>query len=106
MRAVMLLLCLPLAACAGTTRLSGDPEPAALSAPAPAPAHAPPAPAAAAATSTTPAAPGPATPAARDVTEAKVICWGKVEREKQRVRTIDQRIAYVEKCVADQMKAN
>jgi len=102
MRAVMLLLCLPLAACAGTTRLSGNPEPAALSAPAPAPA--PPAPAAAAATSPSTAATAP--PAARDVTEAKVICWGKVEREKQRVRTIDQRIAYVEKCVADQMKAN
>jgi hypothetical protein len=98
MRAVMLLLCLSLAACAGTSRLSGDPEPAAMSAPAPA---APP-PAAAAAAAPPPAAPAPRS---KDVTEAKVICWGKVEREK-RIRSIDQRIVYVEKCVADQMKAN
>ena len=96
MRAVTLLLCLALGACAGVTRFSGDPEPAAMSAPV---AAAPPAAAAAA-----PAAP-PAPSGPRDVTEAKVICWGKVEREK-RLRSIDQRIAFVERCVADQMKAN
>lgn len=90
---LLLLLCLPLAACAGLTRMAGDPEPSAMSEPAAA------APPAASAAPTAPSGP-------RDVTEAKVICWGKVEREKQRVRTIDQRIAYVEKCVADQMRGN
>jgi hypothetical protein len=95
---LLLLLCLPLVGCA-TPPLSGDPAPAAVTAPA---ADAPSATAAAAAP---PAAPPPAG-GPRDVTEAKVICWGKVEREKQRVRNIDQRIAYVERCVAEQMKAN
>jgi hypothetical protein len=96
MRALLLLLCLALAGCT-TNPLSGDVAPAALSAPAAnAPAAAGPAPAA--------SPPPPGGP--RDVTEAKVICWGKVEREKQRVRTIDQRITYVERCVAEQMKAN
>jgi hypothetical protein len=98
MRALTLLLCLPLAGCAGMSRLSNDPEPAAMNAPAAA------APAVAAAAA--PAAPPAPAPGPRDTTEAKVICWGKVEREKQRVRTIDQRIAYVERCVAEQMKAN
>jgi hypothetical protein len=102
MRALTLLLCLALAACNTTASLSGDPAPAAMTAPAPAtpPPAAPPA-----TTATAPTAPAaPAGP--RDLTEAKVICWGKVEREKQRVRTIDQRIAYVERCVAEQMKTN
>lgn len=99
MRAVTLLLCFALGACAGVTRFSGDPEPAAMSAPV---AAAPPA--AAAAAAPPPAGP-PAPSGPRDVTEAKVICWGKVEREK-RLRSIDQRIAFVERCVADQMKAN
>jgi hypothetical protein len=94
MRALTLLLCLPLAACAGTRTLPGDAEPAAMSAPAAAPA------AASAAAAAPPPPSGP-----RDQTEAKIICWGKVEREK-RLRSIDQRIAFVEKCVADQLKAN
>jgi hypothetical protein len=100
MRALTLLLCLPLAGCAGMSRLSNDPEPAAMTAPAAA------APAPAVAAAAAPAASPPPAPGPRDTTEAKVICWGKVEREKQRVRTIDQRIAYVERCVAEQMKAN
>jgi hypothetical protein len=94
MRAMILLLALVLAGCNTTRSPSVDLQPAA----APPPPAAPP-----------PAAPAPSSAdgprGARDVTEAKVICWGKVERDK-RVRSIDQRIAYVEKCVAEQMKAN
>jgi hypothetical protein len=98
MRTLTLLwLCLVLAGCGAGTRLAGDPAPiAARTVPAPAEADDP-----------APAAPATApTGGARDLTEAKVICWGKVEREKQRVRNIDQRIAYVERCVAEQMKGN
>jgi hypothetical protein len=99
MRAFALLLCLALPACNATTRLAGEPAPAPRSVPAPAEEDEPgPAPGATAAAKP---ASGP-----RDVTEAKVICWGKVEREKQRVRSIDQRIAYVERCVAEQMKGH
>jgi hypothetical protein len=110
MRALgLILMALSLAACGAGTRLTGDQARTAMTAPAasdaapgprsvPAPADADP-PAAGPAAAEAPAS-GP-----RDLTEAKVICWGKVEREKQRVRTIDQRITYVERCVAEQMKA-
>jgi hypothetical protein len=94
MRVLVLLMCVALAAC-GTT--SGE-KPSDMAA---APAAAPPPPGAPAA-----AAPAPRAPrTAQDATEAKVICWGKVEREK-RIKTIDQRIAFVDKCVAEQLRAN
>jgi hypothetical protein len=87
---LLLLMCVALAACAGN-RMSGE-TPADMAA-APPPAGAP-------------AAPAPRAPrTAQDATEAKVICWGKVEREK-RIKSIDQRIAFVDKCVAEQMRAN
>src|SRR6185436_6079504 len=37
------------------------------------------------------------------VQQARAACWMKVESEKN-LRGIDQRIAYVEKCVNDQVK--
>jgi hypothetical protein len=96
----MIWLSFMLAACGAGARLSGDEARSGLSAPPPE--SAAPAPATAAGPAAAPAAAsGP-----RDLTEAKVICWGKVEREQQRVRTIDQRIAYVERCVAEQMKGH
>jgi hypothetical protein len=111
MRVATLLLCLALAACAGG-KLPGEqpvPEaaiaPAATSAPTPAPAAAKPptigaSPAAQAAPARSPAAaPGP------DVlTQARVDCWMKVEHQKG-LRDIDRRIAFVDKCVADAVKA-
>jgi hypothetical protein len=101
---VLLLLSLVLAGCGAGSRLSGDEVRAGVTAPAPAGTSTTTAAATPPATAAASQAPPPSGP--RDLTEAKVICWGKVEREKQRVRTIDQRIAYVERCVADQMKTN
>src|SRR5688500_6791587 len=95
MRVLVLLMCVALAGCAGD-RVSGDSPSRVRGAHAgalPPPASAP----AAAAT--------PPTRSVRDATEAKVICWGKVEREK-RIKSIDQRIAFVDKCVAEQLRAN
>jgi len=113
MRVATLLLCLALAACAGAGgKLPGErpaPEadipPAAASAPPPAPAAAkPPAvgasPAAQAAATRSPAA-------ASDpdiLTQARVDCWMKVEHQKG-LRNIDRRIAFVDKCVDDAVKA-
>ena len=37
------------------------------------------------------------------VTQARATCWMKVESQKQ-LRGIDQRIGYVDKCVAEQIK--
>jgi hypothetical protein len=92
MRVLVLLLCVALAGCTTTGQTPTD-----IVAAAPAPAAAPPAAAGA------PAARAPRN--ARDATEAKVICWGRVEREK-RIKSIDQRIAFVDKCVADELRAN
>ena len=116
MRVAILLLCLCLAACTGP-RFSGDePEAAAApppSAPPPAAAVASPPPNRSAGTgvgprggATTAAARAPADPAeasADPVTQARADCWMKVERQKS-VRGLDQRIAFVDKCVADQLK--
>jgi hypothetical protein len=41
--------------------------------------------------------------AAERVQQARAACWMKVESERQ-LRGIDQRIAYVEKCVNEQVK--
>jgi hypothetical protein len=113
MRVATLLLCLTLAACAGAGgKLPGEqpvPEaaiaPAATGAPmpAPAPANAPAAGARSAARSAP--APSPAAAPGPDVlTQARVDCWMKVEHQKG-LRDIDRRIAFVDKCVADAVKA-
>ena len=109
MRIATLLLCLSLAACAGITLPSEQPPrdiaimPAAASAPI---VSAP-----IAAIATAPAKPvvaAPQTSAMSDperLQQARVDCWAKVERQG-RVRDIDRRIAFVEKCLADELKAN
>ena len=108
MRIATLLLCLSLAACAGITLPSEQPPrdiaitPAAVSAPI---VSAP-----IAAIATAPAKPvvaAPQTSAMSDperLQQARVDCWAKVERQG-RVRDIDRRIAFVEKCLADELKA-
>jgi hypothetical protein len=114
MRAVSLLLCFLLAGCLAT----GDQPAPQAAAPAPAStAAAPPAPPPPPARSSAGAAGGPrggaATAAARGepeevppdpVIQARTDCWMAVEHQKG-VRSLDQRIAYVDKCVADQMKS-
>jgi hypothetical protein len=110
MRLALLLLCLAVAGCAstGSDDALNAASPAA-SAPAPATAGEPPTSAAAsaqpasAAVAEEPAAP-PMTPAQR-LTQARVDCWMKVEQERSAARNIDRRIALVDKCVADKMKA-
>ena len=115
MRAATLLLCLGLAATSGGCMLSGGaPETATAPAPAAAPSPSVSAspPAARSAASSGGARGGAATAAARGepveappdpVIQARSDCWRKVESQKA-LRGIDQRIAYVDKCVADQMK--
>jgi len=102
MRAVTLLLCLALAACAGRTAETGGASqaaaaPAAAAAPSPAPGAAS-APAAGPASAAAPARSGP--PDVLQVQDARVECWGKVEKQRN-LRSIDARIAFVDKCVAD-----
>ncbi len=120
MRVVSLLWCLVLAGCLAT----GDqPAPGATS-PAPASTVAAPPPGATAAAPPSPAARGPTgsaggprggatTAAARSepeevppdpVIQARTDCWMAVEHQKN-LRGLDQRIAFVDKCVADQMKS-
>jgi len=109
MRIATLLLCLSLAACAGITLPSEPPPrdiaitPAAASAPI---VSAPIATIAAAPAERVVAA--PQTPDMSDperLQQARVDCWAKVERQG-RVRDIDRRIAFVDKCLADDLKAN
>ena len=120
MRVVSLLLCSLLAGCLAT----GDQPPPTASAPAasppPAPAvtaAAPPAPPPSPGRSSAGSAGGPrggaTTAAARGepeevppdpVIQARTDCWMAVEHRKN-LRGLDQRIAYVDKCVADQMKS-
>lgn len=86
MRVATLLLCLTLAACAGT----------------PAPEAAAPA---AAAVGPPPARSGEPDENRPDaVTQARVDCWMKVEGQKS-LHGIDQRIAFVDKCVSQQLKS-
>jgi hypothetical protein len=93
MRAATLLLCFFLAGCLAT----GDQPAPQATAPAPA------------ATAAAPPSPPPRTPAGSGggprggATTARTDCWMAVEHQKS-VRSLDQRIAFVDKCVADQMK--
>jgi hypothetical protein len=119
MRAAILPLCLLLAACAGG-KLPGEQ-------PAPQAANMAPAPAAAPSVAASPppvrtagsgggARGGASTAAARaevdpdapnpgpdPVTQVRADCWMAVEHQKA-LRGIDQRITYVDKCVADHLK--
>jgi len=125
MRAVALLLCLALAACADGGKLPGQPaEPLAFAASAqaaPSQAEAPPpnvvraaasggarggastaaarAPAPATATDDNPDAP---TPTGDPLTQARADCWMKTEKLK--MRDIDARAVFVDKCVNEVMK--
>ena len=112
MRIATLLLCLSLAACAGIT-LPSEPPPQDIAI-APAAARAPIVSAPIAAVATPPAerpapvaAAAPQTSAMSDperLQQARVDCWAKVERQG-RIRDIDRRIAFVDKCLADELKA-
>jgi hypothetical protein len=46
----------------------------------------------------------PVEPGADPLTQARADCWMKVEGQKA-LRAIDQRVTFVDKCVAEQMKA-
>ena len=114
MRVVSPLWCLVLAGCLAT----GDQPAPQAAAPAPAvTAAAPPAPPPSPGRSSAGSAGGPrggaTTAAARGepeevppdpVIQARTDCWMAVEHQKN-LRGLDQRIAYVDKCVADQMKS-
>ena len=108
MRIATLLLCLSLAACAGIT-LPSEPPPRDIAI-TPAAASAPIVSAPIAAVATAPAervVAAPQTSAMSDperLQQARVDCWAKVERQG-RVRDIDRRIAFVDKCLADELKA-
>ena len=117
MRIVSLLLCFLLAGCLAT----GDQPAPQAAAPAPAATATAPPPATAAASPTARRAAGssagprggastaaassePEEPPPDPVIQARTDCWMAVEHQKG-VRSLDQRIAYVDKCVADQMKS-
>jgi hypothetical protein len=109
MRVAMLLLCLvlslALAGCAGGKfpgeQPASDPAPAegAASSPAAGNSSASNPPAQASTSRQEPVAPDSVR-----LTHARVDCWMKVEHQKV-LRDIDRRIAFVDKCVADAMKA-
>jgi hypothetical protein len=42
--------------------------------------------------------------AAERLTQARVDCWMKVEKDRSAARNIDRRIALVDKCVAERTK--
>ena len=97
MRSVALLLCLGLAACAG----GGFPgAPPALEKPAVTAAPASSVSAAAAQAAADPDAPNPTDD---PVIKARADCWMKVEGQRA-LRGIDQRIGFVDRCVADQLR--
>jgi hypothetical protein len=111
MRVVSLLWCLVLAGCLAT----GDqPAPnAAAPAPASIAAATPPSPARSSAGSASGPRGGAITAAARGepeevppdpVIQARTDCWMAVEHQKN-LRGLDQRIAFVDKCVADKTKS-
>ena len=96
-RIAALLLCLSLAACAGTRLPGSDDTGSSISS----------------FFQSTTAAPEGETAAALDPPEgsaaeraqkARAQCWMKVEKEKH-LRGIDQRVAYVDKCVAAQLRS-
>jgi hypothetical protein len=124
MRPVALLLCLGLAACAGGKIPGEQPAPVAFAAsdqPAPPPAVAAPspnvrtaasggrggsttaakrAPAPSTATEDNPDAP---TPTGDPLTQARADCW--MRTEKLKMRDVDARAAFVDKCVHEVMKS-
>ena len=109
MRVAILVLCLGLAACAGGSTTSEAPPFAPSATPAAAPGSSP----ARSASPSGGARGGAATAAARaepveapadPVMQARADCWMKVESPKA-LRGIDQRVAYVDKCVAEQTRA-
>ena len=111
MRVATLLLCLALAACAGGKLPDERPAPEAANPPtatnAPPPAPAAAKPPTVGASPAAQAAPARAPAAASDpdvLTQARVDCWMKVEHQKG-LRNIDRRIAFVDKCVDDAVKA-
>lgn len=124
-RALPLLLCLSFGACAGGVSLpnaelpsaaAGTPPPAA----APQTAAAPAAPPQRSGRSTTSGASGgarggsitaaatapaePLDPGVDPLTQARADCWVKVEANRALRGNVDQRAAFVDKCVADRMK--
>jgi len=103
--APLLLLCLPLAACAAGGFPGGSFPVAAPAPETPAPVAASPSSSGGATTAAARAAADPDAPNPTDdpVIQARADCWMKVERDKG-LRGIDQRSAFVDKCVADQMK--
>jgi hypothetical protein len=104
--ATLLLLCLSLTACAGGTLPGEQPAPAAAAASgdtAPPPRAAAPRVNPAARAASPPPQPEPQPEPGPDrVTQARANCWMKVEQQK--VRDLDRRIAFVDKCVADALK--
>jgi hypothetical protein len=99
----MISIGLALAGCSGVTLPGQQPAPTAMRSAAPSqPTHTP----------STTAAPGgqmatsldpPAGSDAERLQQARSTCWMKVEQQKN-LRGIDQRIAFVDKCVAEQSK--
>jgi hypothetical protein len=108
LRIVSLSVCLALCGCAGGA-LPGSEGAAPPAAAAASSTPSPPAPAAAGSGGArgggaTAAARGePVEPAADPLMQARADCWMKVESQKA-LRGIDQRVTFVDKCVADQMK--
>jgi hypothetical protein len=109
MRSVVLLLCVQLAACAaGGFPGGGFPTPTpAPETPAPAAAGSPPS-GGARGGATTAAARAAADPDAPNPTDDPVIqaradCWMKVETQRG-LKGIDQRIGFVDKCVANELR--
>jgi hypothetical protein len=109
MRLATLLLCLAVAGCAstGSDDALNAASPAAATA-APVAAGEPPPPVATASQqAAASAAEKPAEPpmtAAERLTQARVDCWMKVEKDRSAARNIDRRIALVDKCVAERTK--
>jgi hypothetical protein len=112
MRVATLLLCLLLAACQTTgeqpaAEAAMAPAPAASVAPSPPVARAPGSGGGARGGAVTAATRGGGEPVevtADSLTQARADCWMKVEGQKA-LRAIDQRVSFVDKCVAEQMKA-
>jgi len=92
----MLLLCLPLAACAGGKLTGGDDSVSSVSSYFPSLMSAPEGPSA-------DALDPPEGSAADRAQKARAQCWMQVEQEKN-LRGIDQRVAYVDHCVSAQLR--
>jgi hypothetical protein len=96
MRFATLLVCLSLSACAGAKLPGSDDSVSSISSYLPSAIAAP---SGQAAASLDP----PEGSAAERTQKARAQCWMKVEHEKN-LRGIDQRIAYVDKCVTAQLR--